>query len=246
MSVRWDHRQSIKEFVRHAALKSGLVWAVDRYTRSRGFPRSHLEPPTPDGRFRAIYQSGTWVYHSEQKTLSGVGSEEIATENVRVSLPELLLQLNCDRLLDIGCGDWNWMQHVILPCAYIGLDIVPELIAANRRFERNGVTFEVADAITGPLPDADVVLCREVLFHLSFDDGRAALENIRRAASWFIATTDTAIWYNSDIRSGDFRRVNLERSPYRLPPPREIIVDDAVAGGRVLGLWPTEALRSNE
>jgi hypothetical protein len=33
-------------------------------------------------------------------------------------------------------------------------------------------------------------LCREVLFHLSFEDGRAALSDMSKAARWLIATTD--------------------------------------------------------
>lgn len=134
------------------------------------------------------------------------------------------------------------MRNVRLPCEYIGVDIVPEVIEANRRYERASVSFGVADAISGPLPEADVVLCREVLFHLSFRDGIAALANIRQAGRWLLATTDTAIWFNSDTETGDFRRINLERSPYRLPPPREVINDDAVCKGRLTALWATADL----
>jgi hypothetical protein len=135
------------------------------------------------------------------------------------------------------------MQHVALPCDYVGIDVVPEVIEANRRFERPGVRFAVADAVTGPLPEADVVLCREVLFHLSFRDGLAALRNMRVCAPWLLVTTDTTIWFNSDVPSGDFRRINLQRAPYRLPAPHRTIPDKAVIPGRVLGLWRSKDLR---
>ena len=100
----------------------------------------------------------------------------------------------------------------------------------------------LATRSTVRLPDADVVLCREVLFHLSFRDGLAALANIRAAGRWLLATSDTAIWFNSDVATGDFRRINLERAPYRLPRPRAVISDEGVCRGRVLALWPTSDL----
>jgi hypothetical protein len=36
-------------------------------------------------------------------------------------------------LLDIPCGDFNWMKLLNLGVDYIGADIVGELIAENRR-----------------------------------------------------------------------------------------------------------------
>jgi hypothetical protein len=129
-----------------------------------------------------------------------------------------------------------------LPCEYIGVDIVPELIAANRMFERPGVRFSVVDVIADPPPEADVAFCREILFHLSFRDAQAALANICKASSWLIATTDPSIWFNSDIPTGDFRQINLERRPYRFPRPRQVIIDDVLVPGRVLGIWKTAEL----
>ena len=43
--------------------------------------------------------------------------------------------------------------------------------------------------------------------------------------------------FNSDIQSGDFRLLNLERAPFRLPPPQRLISDDLVVAGRRLGVW---------
>ena len=197
-----------------------------------------MESPPKSVRFKA-YGSRAWVSNRGQHSLSGLGSELAATRTVVEGLPELLAAVGCTRLLDIGCGDWNWMREVRLPCDYIGIDIVPEVIEANRRYERGGVEFLVLDAIEGPLPTADVVLCREVLFHLSFQDGKTVLANIRTAGKWLLATSDTRIWFSSDVATGDFRRINLERAPYRLPRPRAVINDESVCRGRVLALWAT-------
>lgn len=153
----------------------------------------------------------------------------------------MLKELDCKTLLDVGCGDWNWMSNIELPCDYIGVDIVPEVIEANKRHERKGVRFMLANAIEGELPSADVVLCREVLFHLSFKDGKAALANMKNT-KFIIATTDNSIWFNSDIPTGDFRPINLQRRPYNLPIPYKSIADDALFSGRVLGIWRTSSL----
>jgi hypothetical protein len=56
-----------------------------------------------------------------------------------------------------------------------------------------------------------------------------------------VATTD-AVWFNIDIRSGDFRVVNLCRRPYRLPEPERFIADDQVFPRRRFAAWPTTAI----
>lgn len=238
----WDHKQSAKEVVRHFGLKLGVGRLLRRRRRDRGLVTAHLDPAMAVDRFREAYASRAWISSKGQLSLSGLGSEASAARPIVEGLPALLVRLGCETLLDVGCGDWNWMREVRLPCDYVGIDIVPEMIEANRRFERAGVEFKVGDAIEGPLPKADVVLCREVLFHLSFGDGMAALTNIRAAGRWLLATSDTAIWFNSDIATGDFRRINLQRAPYRLPRPSVVIRDEGVCPGRVLALWATADL----
>ena len=130
------------------------------------------------------------------------------------------------------------MRHVRLECDYLGIDIVPSVIETTWAFKRPGVDFRTLDAISEPLPEADVALCRDVLFHLSFADAQRVLTNIRHSARWLLATTD-AVWFKSDIRSGDFRVVNLCRRPYWLPEPERFIVDDRVFTRRRLAAWPT-------
>lgn len=237
--MAWDHKQSVKEVIRHYGHTLGFTPILNAHRRQRGFVTDHLNGKRSD-RFAAIYRLGAWIHSSGQVSLSGVGSEAEATAKLGVALPQMLERLSCRRLLDVGCGDWNWMKNTPLPCEYVGVDIVADVIEANRRrYAKPGVSFAVADAVVDPLPTADVALCREVLFHLSFDDAVACLANIRRSAPWLIATSDTLIWFNSDVATGDFRRINLQRSPYRLPPPREIIADNTVSPGRILGLWAT-------
>jgi SAM-dependent methyltransferase len=235
------HAESLKEVVRHLAFKLGRPDFLDAWRQRRGGKIDHFKQSGVSERFASIYRSGVWKHRAGQQSASGFASELASTGAARAELPSLLAALGCRRLRDVGCGDWNWMRHVRLECDYLGIDIVPSVIQANAAFKRPGVDFRTLDAISEPLPEADVALCRDVLFHLSFADAQAVLTNIRRSARWLVATTD-AMWFNSDIRSGDFRVVNLCRRPYRLPEPQRYIIDDQVFPRRRLAAWPTTAI----
>jgi hypothetical protein len=82
------------------------------------------------------------------------------------------------------------------------------------------------------------VLCREVLFHLSFRDIARLIASVRASgARYLLATTNESIRTNYDIHSGEFREVNMARRPIRLGPALQSIPDDKVVPGRVLAVW---------
>lgn len=226
--------RTAKEIARHALHRLGL---------RRG--AAHLAADTRAGRFEAIYANDVWRMGEAGVPASGRGSSLDATETLRVELPALLDRLGVTTLLDIGCGDFTWMAHTPLRQTYVGIDIVPSVIAANTAQHASDTRqFLLLDAVDEPLPPADAVLCREVLFHLSLDDARRLIGNmLKQPRAWFIATTDRATGFNADIVSGDFRLVNLEAAPFNLPPPAEAIADVGVTGGRRMGVWRAEQLR---
>ena len=197
-----------------------------------------------ESRFTAIYRTHKWKGGGEE-TRSGAGSTLEATNILREQLPLLLEQLNARGLLDIGCGDFNWMKSVELPCPYHGVDIVPHVIAENQsRFERPSVTFECKNAVDEAMPAGyDVILCREVLFHLSFSDSFRMLGNFLESdARYLLLTTNIEATANKDIVSGEFRDINLELIPYSFPPAERLVDDSAVAPGRSIGLWKASSV----
>ena len=236
---RWDHKQSVKEVVRHLLYTAGLFKLLQRRRIRRGFKTAHLQAEDRAARFRQIYEIGVWRHEDGQEAGSGLGSELSRTNTIRTDLPRILSELGVETLVDVGCGDWTWMSHVTLPCRYVGLDIVPEVVDRNtERFASDTVSFRHLDAVTQELPRCDAVLCREVLFHLSFEDARRLLDNIARNAVWMIVTTDSGVWFNSNIPSGDFRPVNLQRPPFSFGAPAHWIMDDELVAFRRLGVWP--------
>jgi 2-polyprenyl-3-methyl-5-hydroxy-6-metoxy-1,4-benzoquinol methylase len=160
------------------------------------------------------------------------------------NLPSLLQELHADTLLDAACGDFNWMRNTNLGAVrYIGVDAVPDLIRRNRQlFEGDGRTFAVLDVTRDQLPQADVVLCRDCLIHLSFTRSIATISNFKRTgATYLLCTTHNTLLENQDCADGSWRRVNLELPPFNFPRPLKLIVEDAELG-KCLGVWRFEDL----
>ena len=237
-------KRTLKELGRHLIARSGLSDLYLRVRKARGENVDHLFYTSLRDRFAAIYKNQVWRNDRAAGSLSGLGSELENTEAIRSHLSSVLESIGSQTLLDIGCGDFTWMHLVKLPTRYIGVDIVPEVIQANvTQFGSENRTFYVLDATRDPMPPADTVLCREVLFHLSFDDIWRVVENVRNCgAKFLIATSDKDIQLNADIKSGDFRLLNLQKSPFRFPRSRLLIQDNAVAKDRVLSIWEVSAI----
>jgi SAM-dependent methyltransferase len=233
-------KATIHEIARHVFHLAHLDRLLLRRRIGQGLDVKYLSLQDRRDVFDYVYENGVWLGGREEGALSGPGSEFSTTKRVRDGLPKLLSNIDGRSLLDVGCGDFNWMQHVdLVGVDYLGVDIVQAVIADNnKRFGSENRRFRHLDAISEDLPIADAVLCREILFHLSFADGRQLLRNVKRSgASHLIATSDTANRFNSNIKTGDFRALNLQRGPYRFPAPLTWIADDDVMPGRILGVW---------
>ena len=193
-------------------------------------------------RFTRIYQTNLW-FDSESR--SGTGSSLDATAQLRASLPPLLRSLNARRLLDVPCGDFNWMRHVDLSgIEYIGGDIVESLIEANReRYESPARSFKKVDVTRGPLPHADAILCRDCLVHLSFGNISAAFRTMKESgAEYLLTTTFLDRRVNKDVVDGDWRPLNVEQSPFLLPAPHSVIMEECAEEGgayadKALAVW---------
>jgi hypothetical protein len=242
--MTYDHTQSVKEVLRHVLFRCGLSDTLDIVRHWRGHYTKHTRQQDMTGIFSQIYANGAWVMRENQDSLSGVGSTQVATRELSTQLSDFLREVACRRLVDIGCGDFNWMHTVQGDFDYLGVDVVPQVIEQNTALYANGRRrFSCADATRGPIETGDVAICREVLFHLSFKDGLKLLRNVRAAGfKHVLFTTDNSVWFNSDIRSGDFRRINLLRSPYALLAPSRELADDKVSRGRALAVWQGCAL----
>jgi hypothetical protein len=198
--------------------------------------RSNFRPPSLEKVFSEIYLNNGW---EDSESVSGAGSTMARTAVIRRELSMLLENIQAKSLLDAACGDFNWMRHVPLGLIeYVGVDIVPQLVERNRQaYANRHRSFVNADITLDDLPRVDVILCRDCLIHLSFQHGRAAVENFKRSRSTFmLATTHTTVTKNVDVSSGAWRNLNLQLAPYNFPAPCAAIAENPEAG-KVLALW---------
>lgn len=178
-----------------------------------------------------IFRDNRW---GEPTTPSGPGATVAATMTVARILPELVAGIGARRVLDIGCGAMAWMP-VFPGVDYIGVDIVAEMIEQNQQ-RRPELKFLHADARTTPLPRADIAICRHVMSHLSYRSARAMLDNMRRSATWLLATTFDE-GRNVDVVDGGFYRIDLRAAPWVMGAPWMVIEDDFRWPDQFLGLW---------
>ena len=177
-------------------------------------------------RFERIYNTNLWA---DPDTRSGVGSSLDSTRVLRRELPKALRELGAGVLLDAPCGDFAWMQHVDLAgIQYIGGDIVPAIIAEDqRKFGSDSRRFTTLDLTRDALPDADVLLCRDCLVHLSYANIRAVLANVARSKIRYILMTSfPGRGDNRDVEDGDWRTLDFEAPPFSLPKPVLTIVEE--------------------
>lgn len=218
-------------------IKTAFPVGVTLYHRARRFARGRSgEAPALADIFSTIYRNNAWA---DTESVSGRGSTLAHTVVIRNALSSLLESVGAESLLDVPCGDFNWMQHVDMSgIAYTGGDVVPELIAQNiSKYQIENRKFRVLNMTTDELPVADVVLCRDCFIHLSFAEIFAALVNFKDSGSEFLlATTHVRVRKNLDEQTGGWRSLNLERPPFNFPPPMQLLIEDSHAG-KCLGLW---------
>lgn len=191
--------------------------------------------------FTRIYRNEEWRCGD---TLSGDGSTKQSTARLRRLLSHVLRGLEVSTLLDVPCGDLNWMRPADLPLErYLGMDIVPEAVERARRRSGGFGEFRVADVTRDALPRVDLVFCRDCLGHLPHELALAALRNIQASGSrYLMATTFYALNQNFERETGDWRPLNLQLPPYSLPPPLLIVPElesseRSIGFDKSMGVW---------
>lgn len=180
--------------------------------------RQALSGKTVEQVFDHIYQKRIWGKVGNE---SGSGSTKARTAVIRQSLQELLQKYDIQAILDLPCGDFNWMSEMNLDgINYLGADIVKDLIQLNTsNHERDHIKFTQLDIICDPLPAADLLLCRDCYVHLSLENIERSLQNIRRSdIKYLLLTTFPETTENQDILTGEWRRLNMELPPFNLKP----------------------------
>ncbi len=169
--------------------------------------------------FTHIYDVGLWGKDQNGKGTSGGGSSfESAVEYI-VFLNKFIKANDIKSIVEIGCGDWEVMSHVDLSNVnYMGFDVVKSVIdGLIEKYSSSNVRFAFADCINDSLPKADLLLCKDVLIHLTNKDVFKIIKKFKDYKHVLVTTDVEAsnlTSCNRDIALGDWREVDLSAPPF--------------------------------
>ena len=208
--------------------------------------------------FDEIYQNYGF---GGDESRSGPGSTLAETESLRSKIQNLVGLYDIKTVVDIPCGDFNWMKEVVKNFdSYIGGDIVEKCIEENnKKYSNSKTAFVKFDLLNDKIPECDLLIVRDVIGHYPLEDGVKIVNNILRSKCKFLLSTT---WYNvvddsyhekhknTGAIHGRFYPVNLMSEPFNLSKPElvleeSVVVDDYVLGNRkVLGFWDLTKIKN--
>ena len=199
-------------------------------------------PPSNFQAARAFVEYGlSEKRQGRRESASGPGSALSATAECLELLDEVIARYGVKTILDLGCGDWHWMRLAgwrkgkeIIRYegwdAHAGMvDHLTQLYGDERTF------FRVGDITTEPLPPADLVICRDVLFHLPIDLAKRVVDQLKSRNGLLISTSFQHVKENTGIKpympieNWGFYHINLDLAPFDLAPYRLRAIPEAVS-----------------
>ena len=233
-------------------LKRFLLKITPRPIKSLYYDMKARRGGSAEDIFNNIKEKNIW---GSSESLSGPGSENTQTRVLESELPGLFRTYDIKSILDIPCGDFNWMKNVVCPYArenelkYIGADIVDSLInEVSAKYGSERMEFLKLNLITDELPKVDLIFVRDCFVHFSYKDIQKAMLNIKKSRSkYLMSTTFTHHRYNHNIPTGDWRPINLQEAPFNFPEPEYTLIEKCTHGDgayqdKAMGMWRMEVL----
>lgn len=169
--------------------------------------------------FTNVYKNCIWGVNENGEGFSGDGSRVENAIPYMLFLQNFLKTHQIKSVVDVGCGDWTFSRYLEWNDAkYIGIDVVKSVIEKNtRQFASDQISFIHASGTTYDLPKADLLICKDVLQHLSNDEIFAFIHQIGKFKHCLITNDiDLNGPNNQDISTGGWRKIDLFSSPFYL------------------------------
>lgn len=184
--------------------------------------------------FTEIYDKGVWGKNKQGVGHSGGGSDYKNALAYIKFLEEFMALKEVRSVVDFGCGDWTFSQHVNWSgIEYLGIDVVKKVIENNtEKYSSSNVTFISADGVNYELPEADLIVCKDVLQHLPNDDIKLFLKQLYKFKHCLI-TNDIDPHpqnNNAQISVGNWRPIDLTIAPFNLKAEKIFIYKGDIGG----------------
>ena len=162
--------------------------------------------------------------NSQGSGMSGSGATLETTVEFREYLQNFLKEHQIRSVVDFGCGDWAWAFAIDWEgIEYCGYDVVKSLIEINNlQYASPTVSFTHADALSLDLPEADLLICKDVLQHLPNNDIFVFISQLHKFKYCIIQndlyylSPEKNSLINADIARGEGRSLDLSQPPFSL------------------------------
>lgn len=180
--------------------------------------------------FENIYNKGIWNNNNPAIPFSGPGSLIQNTAEFSTVLNEFIYKNGCTSVLDLGCGDLNWIPETPFfkddNIKYTGVDVVESLITSHsskypiKTFLNKDIT------LYKDMEFASIIIIRDVIFHLKNYEILAIFENIKNKFK-YLAITNCKNEVNSDnLNFYQFSYKNLHKEPFNKSHKFQVKVGD--------------------
>lgn len=167
-----------------------------------------------------------------RESASGPGGAVKAAASASNLLLRKLRDLPIRNVLDLGCGDWNWMQYLGFPhpipgrrITYEGWESSQVLVDELRaKHGRDGVEFRVRDVSTEEFPKVDLIIARDILFHMPPDMALGVIKRIKRSCKYLAAPSHMFSMQNGafeeylDVDGRVYYLFDMNMEPFSLAP----------------------------
>jgi SAM-dependent methyltransferase len=162
-----------------------------------------------------------------RQSASGPGSNRAAATPCLGLLDDAVVEFGVRSILDLGCGDWNWMRDAKWRenpnIVYEGWEAHEGLVSdLSAQFGDDRTRFRVADAVVERFPQVDLIICRDVLFHMNVTAAENIIHRIKANCGLLLATSYLKETENIGIKpylpipNWGFYLINLDISPFDL------------------------------
>lgn len=224
----------------------GMGYLVERQRRQSAATGSSLTADATSV-FHDIYSGRVWGSNESGSGHSGSGSTMAATTVYRAFLQSFLAEHEITSVVDAGCGDWEFSQAIDWSgIDYKGFDAVEAVVEANReKYEADNVHFFHADVVDHDLPPADLLLCKNVLQHLTDDRVHEFLRNHLHKYPHVLLTngvrTHNLTAKNRKIEMGGYRPLDMTRPPFNVDGLKILTYHDGSHMQQVVYVTPQAA-----
>lgn len=164
--------------------------------------------------FEEIYKNNSWGFGS------GHGSLPAVTKGYCRFIQDFMRINEIKSVVDYGCGDWQFSRFINWQgIDYIGLEIVPDLVEKNNQlYGKKNIRFVFSPSDLSKLPEADLLLVKDVLQHLSENQIKEFIDKALPRYHFALITNgvEPLELLNRDIKTGRFRPLDLRKSPFYL------------------------------